>query len=77
MDQETFELLRARLESIDRNLRDLSADLKVHVGDDRRYWQEIDKQSAQISLLKWMFSGAIASMLAASFSWLATKLGIR
>lgn len=77
MDQELVGMIRDRLESIDNSLRDLSSDLKGHVGEDKKYWQEIDKQNAQISLLKWMFSGAIASMLAASFSWLAAKLGIR
>ena len=77
MEKEVFELLRDKLDSIDASLHDLSVDLKSHVSQDQNYWREIDRQNAQISLLKWLFGGSIAATIAAVFSWMAAKLGIR
>jgi hypothetical protein len=77
VEHETIGLIRDRLESIDDHLAKLSHSLEQHVDKDSRYWQQIDQQNAQISLLKWMFSGAILAGFTSAGSWLATKFGLK
>lgn len=76
MNQETLGLIRDKLVSIDRHLERLTEVIEKHEERDARYWQKIDAQDGQISLLKWMFSGAIAAGIAGVGSWLMTKLGL-
>ena len=65
MDEQIVELLRDRFDNLDRELKTINETIKDHVDTDTRYWKKIDQQEAQLSVVKWLTSGAAGTGLLA------------
>lgn len=74
MNDQLFEMLRDRLDSIDNRLGDIRETLNDHIAKDETYWQKIDVQEGQIDLLKWMFGGTITTTIGAFFAWIVSGI---
>lgn len=72
MDEQVLELMRDQFERLHQELGALNTTLKDHTDMDRQYWQKIDQQEAQISLIKWVGSGLSVSGL---LGWLFSHFG--
>lgn len=70
MDEPTINLIRDQLVLINRNVESLHRVVSEHVGKDERYWQKIDRQSGEISTVKWFLGPGIAGF----FGWLYNML---
>lgn len=74
IDEQIFEMLRDRLESIDNRLGDIRDTLSDHIEKDEGYWKKIDVQEGQIDLLKWMFGGTITTTVGAFVAWIISSV---
>jgi hypothetical protein len=85
MDEQIVDLMRDQFRMIhdkidfnhtstNQKIEEVKEAVSSHVEEDRRYWSSIDEQKAQISLIKWLFSGASGSALMA---WVFSKFGGR
>lgn len=72
MDDQVLELMRDQFERLHTELASLNTTLKEHTEMDQKYWQKIDAQEAQISLIKWLGSGLSISGL---LGWLFSHFG--
>lgn len=75
MNDQTFDLLKNVLESIDHRLEDIQNDLRDHVAKDEVYWKKIDVQEGQITLLKTIFgSTAFVGFVSGAWAWFTTHM---
>ena len=58
MDQQLVEMIRDRFDRVDTALEEARATMHAHIEKDEQYWKQLDQQSGQISLLKWLGGGA-------------------
>ena len=72
MDEQLLELMRDRFDRLDNEMTSLNTTLKEHTEMDQRYWQKIDQQEAQISLIKWL-GGSIS--MSGLLGWLFSHFG--
>lgn len=72
MEDQAFELLMKRFDTIDGTLSDMKTSFNEHVTKDETYWNKLDRQEAQVSVFKWITSGLSGSALVA---WLYEKFG--
>ena len=63
INDQLVDLLRDRFDRVDAALDDAKATMLAHIEKDERYWKQLDQQSGQISLLKWLGGGAGLSFL--------------
>lgn len=71
-DDAILELLRDRFNKVDDDLRKIAGDLADHYDKDEHYWNMIDAQQVQLTLIK---KGATAVVGTGLLGWLATKFG--
>lgn len=69
MDEQVIDLLRDQHKQLSDNLDDLKGIIREHVDEDKRYWQKIDKQEAQIGLVKGVMSLFGGSSVLAFLAW--------
>ncbi len=72
MDEQAFQLLMKRFDTVDGTLEEMKSSFNDHVVKDESYWIRLDQQDAQISVFKWISSGLSGSAIAA---WLYEKFG--
>lgn len=72
MNDQLFEMLRDRLESIDDRLGRIETSIRDHVTQDEAYWKKIDILEGQLSTLKWLFGGSISTAIGSFMAWLIT-----
>ena len=72
MDDQVVDMLRDHLGRIEDTCMGIREDLKSHTEKDAEYWQKIDEQQGQISLIKWLGGSLSLSGLGA---WLFTNFG--
>ena len=71
MEDHTVNLIRDQLAAINRNIESLHKVIAEHVQKDERYWQRIDEQKGQMSIIAW-FLGIPG--VAGFFGWLYNTL---
>lgn len=54
MEPQLFDMLQARFDKLDEGQARMVDTFEKHTEMDQKYWQKIDAQEAQISLLKWL-----------------------
>lgn len=78
MNPETFELFRDRFDHLDQSSRErfdtldgkldkLISSFEKHTEKDETYWKKIDRQHAQLRLIKWVMNSSWVGALAAWF----------
>ncbi len=83
MDEQIVDLMRDQFKLIhdkidmthassNAKLDEMRVALDGHVLEDRQYWKSIDEQRAQLSVIKWLFSGGAGTGLLA---WIYSKFG--
>lgn len=72
MDEQAFQLLMKRFDTVDGTLEEMKSSFNDHVVKDESYWIRLDQQDAQISVFKWISSGLSGSAIVA---WLYEKFG--
>ena len=73
MDSQLFQLINERSDRQDRSLDEIKDLIKEHTKTDEIYWKRIDKQDAQLSLLRKIILGMITTVAAvgsAIWSWM-------
>lgn len=73
MDSQLFQLINERSDRQDRSLDEIKELIKEHTKTDESYWRKIDKQDTQLSLLRKIILGMIATfvtVVSAVWSWM-------
>ena len=73
MDSQLFQLINERSDRQDRSLEEIKDLIKEHTKTDESYWRKIDKQDTQLSLLRKIILGMIATLVtvvSAIWSWM-------
>lgn len=73
MDSQLFQLINERSDRQDRSLDEIKELIKEHTKTDESYWRKIDKQDIQLSLLRKIILGMIATfvtVVSAIWSWM-------
>ena len=73
MDSQIFQLINERSDRQDRSLEEIKDLIKDHAKTDETYWKKIDKQDAQLSLLRKIILGMITiivTVISAIWSWM-------
>lgn len=73
MDSQLFQLINERSDRQDRSLDEIKELIKEHTKTDESYWRKIDKQDTQLSLLRKIILGMIATLVtvvSAVWSWM-------
>ena len=63
INDQLVDLLRDRFDRVDAALDEAKATMLAHIEKDERYWKQLDQQSGQISLLKWLGGSALFTVL--------------
>jgi len=72
MEPEVVRMISGQLQQLHETCQGIRDDMQAHAEKDSTYWQKIDQQEGQISLIKLMAGGLSASGLVA---WLYSNFG--
>lgn len=72
VNEQLFEMMNKRFDSVDEALRDAKDAFAKHSEDDQKYWRILDEQQVQIGVIKRVFWGII-SILGVIGTWLGLK----
>lgn len=72
MDEHVVGMIRDSLERLEGTCQGIREDMQAHITKDEAYWQKIDQQEGQLSLIKWLSGGLSISGLGA---WLFSQFG--
>ena len=73
MDSQIFQLINERSDRQDRSLEEIKDLIRDHTKTDETYWKKIDKQDAQLSMLRKVILGiltTIVTVVSAIWSWM-------
>lgn len=71
MDEQIVDLMRDQFKALSDKVDGVHDIVKEHVNEDKRYWQKIDQQQGQMSLIKALLG---ASGLSALITWVYNVL---
>lgn len=71
MDEHIVDLMRDQFKALSDKVDGVHDIVKEHVNEDKRYWQKIDQQQGQMSLIKALLG---ASGLSALITWVYNVL---
>ena len=72
MEPEVVRMISEQLSQLHDTCQGIRDDMQSHAEKDSLYWQKIDQQQGQLSLLKWMAGGLSTSGLLA---WIYSNFG--
>lgn len=67
MDEYVIQMIRDRFNQVDRDNQEMLDCVRDHIKKDELYWKKIDRNEANIGLLKWLAGSGLGTATAAWF----------